>query len=40
MLISQRMRRKAEEIAEQVEHIKPNELEPDFPYLVAEKMYF
>lgn len=40
MLISREMRRKAEQIAQQIEHVKPNELEPDFPYLVAEKMYF
>ena len=40
MLISRSMRRKAEEIAQVIEHQKPNELEPEFPYLVAEKMYF
>ena len=29
-----------EEIARTIERRKPNELEPVFPYLVAEKMYF
>jgi len=40
MLISRSLRRKSEEIARRIEHKKPNELEPDFPYMVAEKMYF
>jgi len=40
MLISRSMRRKSEQIARAIEHTKPNEREPDFPYLVAEKMYF
>jgi len=40
MLLSVAMRRTAEAVAGKIEHTKPNELEPDFPYLVAEKMYF
>ena len=40
MLISRSLRRKSEEIAQSIEHKKPNELEPEFPYMVAEKMYF
>jgi len=40
MLISRSMRRKGEEIARTIQHQKPNEMEPEFPYLVAEKMYF
>ncbi|MCK4282699.1 MAG: DUF4445 domain-containing protein [Candidatus Brocadiae bacterium] len=40
MLISRDMRARAEQLAQQVEHVKPNEFEPDFAYLVAEKMYF
>jgi len=34
------MRRTAEAVAGRSEHAKPNERESDFPYLVAEKMYF
>ena len=33
-------RRDAERIAKKIEHIKPNEREKDFSYIVAEKMYF
>ena len=40
MVLSRQMRRTAEKIVANIEHTKPNELEPDFPYLVAEKMYF
>ena len=40
MLLSLSARRAAERIARSIQHVKPNELEPDFPYLVAEKMYF
>jgi len=40
MLISGSLRRKSEQIARSIEHKKPNELEPEFPYMVAEKMYF
>jgi len=40
MLLSLPMRRTAEALAGKIEHAKPNEREPDFPYLVAEKMYF
>jgi len=40
MLINISMRRESERIARAIEHTKPNEREPDFPYLVAEKMYF
>jgi len=40
MLINQTVRRRSEQIARSIEHAKPNEREPDFPYLVAEKMYF
>jgi len=40
MLISQESRKKAEEIAKRIEHIKPNEMEKDFAYLVAQNMYF
>ena len=40
MLVSRTMRRTAEDVARQIEHVKPNEREPDFPYMVAEKMYF
>jgi len=40
MLVSQTMRRTAEELARHIEHIKPNEREPEFAYMVAEKMYF
>ena len=40
MLLSVAMRQTAETVAGKIEHTKPNEREPDFPYLVAEKMYF
>lgn len=40
MLLSQKMRGKAEEMVSRIEHIKPNEREKDFASLVAEKMYF
>ena len=40
MVLSQEMRRAAEETAAKIRHTKPNEKEPDFAYLVAEKMYF
>lgn len=40
MLVSQTMRRTAEDIARRIEHVKPNEHEPEFAYMVAEKMYF
>ena len=40
MLLSKDKRKDAELIARKVEHIKPNEREKDFVYLVAEKMYF
>ena len=40
MLISRSMRQTADRLASSIEHVKPNELEPEFPYMVAEKMYF
>ena len=40
MLLSLEMRATAETVAQKIEHTKPNEREPDFPYLVADKMYF
>ena len=40
MLLSQKMRKMAEETVKKIEHIKPNEKEPEFAYLVAGKMYF
>jgi len=40
MLLSRAMRLTGEKVAAGIEHAKPNELEPDFAYLVAEKMYF
>ena len=40
MLISLPMRRTAEDVAGKIEHVKPNEREPEFPYMVAERMYF
>ncbi len=40
MLISQESRAKAEEIVKRIEHMKPNEKEKDFNYIVAENMYF
>ncbi|MEA3402967.1 MAG: ASKHA domain-containing protein [Armatimonadota bacterium] len=40
MLLSQQIRREAEQCAAGIEHVKPNELEPEFDFLVAENMYF
>jgi uncharacterized 2Fe-2S/4Fe-4S cluster protein (DUF4445 family) len=40
MLLSRDVRRDSELCAERVEHTKPNELEPEFAYMVAENMYF
>ena len=40
MLLSGGMRETAETVVRKIEHTKPNEREPDFPYLVADKMYF
>ena len=40
MLLSREVREQSEEIAGAVEHARPNEREADFPYLVAERMYF
>ena len=40
MLLSLPLRQTIEALAGQIEHTKPNDREPDFPYLVAEKMYF
>jgi uncharacterized 2Fe-2S/4Fe-4S cluster protein (DUF4445 family) len=40
MLLSQKLRRESEIWAEKIEHTKPNELEPEFAYMVAENMYF
>jgi len=40
MLLSREMRRDAEKIARKIEHIKPNEREENFSYMIAEKMYF
>jgi len=40
MLLSQKMRTTAEKVVNKIEHTKPNEKEPEFAYLVAEKMYF
>ena len=40
MLLSQEARTAAETTAANIEHAKPNEREPDFAYIVAEKMYF
>ena len=40
MLLSRRMRETAEAVVQKIEHAKPNERETDFPYQVAEKMYF
>ena len=38
--ILEHAQRLGEEIAKRIEHTKPNELEPEFAYMVAEKMYF
>ena len=40
MLLSREIRTAAETTAANIEHVKPNEREPDFAYIVAEKMYF
>jgi len=40
MLLSREKRRDAEKIARKIEHIKPNEREENFSYMIAEKMYF
>jgi uncharacterized 2Fe-2S/4Fe-4S cluster protein (DUF4445 family) len=40
LLLSRALRRTAEETAARIEHTKPNDREPEFPYLVAEHMYF
>lgn len=40
MLLSREVRAAAETTAANIEHVKPNEREPDFAYIVAEKMYF
>jgi len=40
MLLSQEARTAAETTAANIEHVKPNEREQDFAYIVAEKMYF
>ncbi len=40
LLLSIEMATKVRKIISKIEHIKPNEKEPDFAYLVAEKMYF
>ncbi len=40
MLLSRQLRAKAEELADAIEHTKPNEREADFAYVVADNMYF
>ena len=40
MLLSRTVRREAEVCATDIKHVKPNELEPDFNFLVADNMYF
>jgi len=40
MLLSRSLRATAEDLPSRIEHVKPNEREEDFPYMVAEKMYF
>ncbi len=40
MLVCQESGRQAGELAEQIEHVKPTELEAAFPYMVVEKIYF
>jgi len=40
MLLSRELRATAETVAAGIEHTKPNEREPEFAYIVAEKMYF
>jgi len=40
ILLSREVRAKTEELAANIEHTKPNEREPDFAFMVAERMYF
>ena len=40
MLLSRELRAAAEQVAANIEHTKPNEREPEFAYIVADKMYF
>jgi len=40
MLLSQELRAVAEKVAVSIEHTKPNEREPEFAYIVADRMYF
>ncbi|MEA3485354.1 MAG: ASKHA domain-containing protein [Candidatus Aerophobetes bacterium] len=40
MLISQEKRKMAEDVVKKIEHVKANEREKDFIFLIAEKMYF
>ncbi len=40
MLLSRERRREAEALARMITHIKPNEIEKDFDFLVAQNMYF
>ena len=40
MLLSREMRTRAERLAANIEHTKPNEKESEFAYIIAEKMYF
>ncbi len=40
MLLSRHLRETSEAVARAIEHVKPNELEPDFAFLVADHMYF
>lgn len=40
MLVNRTRRREAEELLTLITHTKPNEMEEDFAYLVAENMYF
>jgi uncharacterized 2Fe-2S/4Fe-4S cluster protein (DUF4445 family) len=40
MLLSREARMDAETVAAGIEHVKPNEREEDFAYIVADRMYF
>ena len=40
MLLSKEKREDAEQVARNIEHVKPNEREKEFGYLVAQNMYF
>lgn len=40
MLLSKERRRLSEEIAKKIKHIKTNEIEKNFDYIMAENMYF